>query len=145
MLVPFYIVGDLFGGDLAVISGEGDDLVAGGFNGAGFMAVDVAGNGGQYALPGTQDRCDYSGIGLGAAYQKMYIGVRRMTRRLDLLPGRSTDLILAVANGLHHVGFHQALHNRTMRAFQIITVKVDHRNTPFFKSFSDTILSHSFC
>ena len=135
VLVPFYIVGDLLGRDLAVISGEGDDLVAGGFNGAGFMAVDVAGDGRQHALPGTQDGCDHSGIGLGAAYQKMYIGVRRMTCRLDLLPGRSTDLILAVANGLHHVGFHQALHNRAMCAFQIITVKIDHGDTPFLQKF----------
>ena len=42
IFVPFHIVRDLFCRDFAIIGGEGDDLVSRGFNGAGFVAIDVA-------------------------------------------------------------------------------------------------------
>ena len=49
--MPVDIVLDLAGGNLAVVRGQGDDLVAGGLDGAGLVAVDVSARGGENALP----------------------------------------------------------------------------------------------
>ena len=143
--MPLYIVRDLLGGDLSVVGRQGNDLVAGGFDRAGLVAVDVTADGGQYALPGPQDRGDDRGVGLGAAYQKMHVGVRGLTRGLDLLTGRRADLVLAVADGLHHIGLGQPRHDRAVCALKIITVEIDHDGCSFFKSFPDSILSYLCC
>ena len=41
VFMPLYIVRDLLGGDLSVVGRQGNDLVAGGLDRAGFVAVDV--------------------------------------------------------------------------------------------------------
>ena len=52
---------------LSVRGVGGADLVAGGFDGAGLVAVDVAGVGGDHRLIGGQQRRDDRQVGLGAA------------------------------------------------------------------------------
>ena len=136
IFVPFHIVRDLFCRDFAIIGGEGDDLVSRGFNGAGFVAIDVAADSGQHTLPWTEDRGNHRGIGLGTAHKKMHIGIRRMACGLDFFPCCRADFVLTVSDGLHHIGIIQPFHNGTVCAFQIIAVKINHGlDTPFLKVF----------
>ena len=130
--VPVHIVRHLLGRDLAVVGGQGDDLVAGGLDGAGLVAVDVAADGGQNALPGAEDGGNDRGVGLGAAHQEVDIGLRRLAGGPDLLPGGVAVLVLAVAHGLHHIRFVQLCHQGGVGTLQIIAVEIDHRSqAPF--------------
>ena len=132
VFVPLHIVPHLLCGDLAVGGGQGDDLVACGLDGPGLMAVDVAADGGQHALPWPQDGGDDGGVGLGAAHQEVDVGLRGAAGGFDLLPRGLAVLVLAVAHGLDHVGLGQPDHDRGMRALQIITVEIDHCTSPLW-------------
>jgi hypothetical protein len=123
------IVLDLAGGNLAVVRGQGDDLVAGGLDGAGLVAVDVSARGGENALPRAQDRGDHGCVRLCAAGEKVNIRIRRIAGRADPGAGRRTVFVLAIADGLHHVRLGQTLHNLGMGALEIIAVEVDHGKT----------------
>ena len=125
-VVPVVVVLHLAGGDLAVIRGQSQHLVAGGLDGAALVAVDMAADGGENALIGAQDGGDHRGVGQGAAHQKMHVGLRRLAGGLDLFPRGGAVFILAVAHGLLHVGAHQALHDGGVRPLQIVAVKIDH-------------------
>ena len=117
---------DGLGGELAVFTGDGQHLVAGALDGVDLVAVDVPGAHGQHALMGTQDGIDDGGVGLGAAHQEVYGGVRRGAGLADLFGGGGAVGVFAVAKGLVHVGLRQPLQNGGMGAFQIVAVKTDH-------------------
>ena len=138
VFVPFHIVSHLLGCDLAVVGGQGDDLVAGGLNGAGLVAVDVAADGGQHTLPGAENGGDDSGVGLGAAHQEVDIRLGGLTGQLYLLAGGFAVLILAVAHGLYHIRLHEPGHDSGVRALQVITVEIDHHTAPFLMWWNET-------
>ena len=125
-VVPVIVILHLLGGNLAVVRGQGQHLVAGGLNGAGFVTVDMAAGSGENALVGPENGGDHRGIGQCAAYQEMHIGLRGPAGRLDLFPGGGAVFILAIAHGLLHIGLQQALHNGGMCALQIVAVEIDH-------------------
>ena len=125
-VMPIVIVLHLLGGDLAVVGGQGQHLVAGGLDGAGLVAVDVAAGGGEDALIGPQNGGDHRGVGQRTAHQEVNVGVRGLAGCLDLFPCGGAVLILAVAHGLDHVGLVELCHQGGVCALQIIAVEVDH-------------------
>ena len=129
--VPLHIVLHLLRSDLAVGGGQGDDLMARGLDGTGLMAVDVTADGGNHALPGPQDGGDDGGVGLGAAHQKMHVGLRGLAGGLDLLTRRLTVLVLAVAHSLDHICLVELLHHIGMGTLQIVAVEIDHGSFSF--------------
>ena len=136
VLLPLHIVLYLFGGELAIRGGEGDDLVTGRLDGAGLMAVDVTGHSTYHALPRTQKRGDHGGVGLRAANEEVDVGLGRVAGSAHLSTGTVADLVAAVTHGLHHVGLHHALHNGAVGTLQIVAVKIDH--TVLLPNLNDT-------
>ena len=89
-----------FGCQLAVRCVSGADLMTGGFDGAGFVNVDVTGVGGNDRLIGAQQRVDDYQISLRAAYQKMDIGVRCIAHAADGVTGGFAKRVHTIADGL---------------------------------------------
>ena len=121
---------DALGGQFAVFTGDGQHLVAGALDGVDLVAVDVAGGDGQNTLVGTQNGINDGGIGLGAAHQKVHGGVGGAADLADLFGGGGAVGILTVADGLVHIGVQQLLQDGGMGAFQIVTVKTNHKIKP---------------
>ena len=92
------------GSQLAVGRIDVADLVARGLDGAGLMGVDVAGVGGDDRLVGLQKRVDDHQIGLGAAHQKVDVGVRGLAQAADQIGGGLAAGVHAVAAGLLRIG-----------------------------------------
>ena len=72
---------DVSRANLAVDGGGVEDLVAAALDDAGLVHVDMAGVGGDDALPEQEDRVDDGGVRLGAADQEAHVRVRVKTRR----------------------------------------------------------------
>ena len=119
------------GSHLAVRGGLHADLVAGGFDGAGLVAVDVAGVGGDHRLIGGQQRRDDRQVGLGAADQEVNVCLGSGADRPDQVTGLLTDGVHAVAAGLDQIGVRQSLKNLGMRAFAVIVAEAVHEKTSF--------------
>ena len=140
--MPLHIVLHLPGGDLAVGGGQSDDLVAGGLDGSCLMAVDVSADGGQDALPRTQNGGDDRGVGLGAAHQEVDIRLRCLAHGLYPLPCRLAVFVLAVAHSLDHIRLVELLHHIGMGTLQIVAVEIDHGSFSFiFYLYTFSIIS----
>ena len=116
---------------LSVRGVGGADLVAGGLDGAGLMAVDMAGVGGDHCLVGGQQRGDDRHVRLGAAHQKMNGGVGGSAEGANQCPGFVADGINAVAAGLGEIGVHQRLQDPGMCALAVIVAEAVHEKNLF--------------
>ena len=119
-------LGDLVGGQLAVLAGDSEHLVTCGLYRSGLMDVDVAGLRGNYALMRAQRCADHGEIGLRAAHQEVDAGLRRPAGLPDEFPGLAAELILPIAHGLCQIGGAELFQNPGMRSLGVIAVKVDH-------------------
>ena len=117
---------DLGGGDLAVMAGQGQALVAGGLHGAGLVHVDVAAVGTQHPLPGLEGRVNHRKVGLGGAHQKLHFRFRRAAQGADAVPGLVAVGILSVAGGLFQIGAAQSVQYRSRCALAVVTFKTNH-------------------
>ena len=114
------------GGELAVFPGDGQHLMAGALDGAGFVAVDVAGVYGKNALPGPQQGIDHGGIGLRSANHEMHARAGQAAGGADFIGRGGAVGVGAIAQRLVQIGLLQPLQNGGMSPLQIIAVKTDH-------------------
>ena len=129
----------LVSGELAFRpAGLGQHLVAGGLNGAGFVAVDMARHRGDDALMGAQGGADHSEVGLGAAYQEVDVHIIPAAFPADQGPGLFAVLVLAVANGLFQVCFLHFFQDMWVCPFRIVAVEIEHG----YSSLSFVLLSN---
>ena len=118
---------DVGGVDLAVHGRGVEDLVAAALDDAGLVHVDVAGVGGDDALPGQEDRVDDGGVRLGAADQEVHVGVGGLAGLADQVAGTLAVLVGAVSAGLLHVRGDESLKHPGVRTLLVIAGKVRQR------------------
>ena len=124
------------GVDFALMLGKGEHLVAGRFNGAGFVDVDVAGGGADHALVGGQHGADDHGVGLGAAGDEVDVRLGGLTGGTDFFLGGSGPAVGTVAGLLGQIGVQQGLQYLGMSAFAVIISKTVHKNFLLSKKLS---------
>lgn len=90
--------------NFAMFAGDGEDLVAYGFNGTGLMDVDMASIRSDHPLVGLQQAGGDDLIGLSPSGHEINLGLGTATGLSDLLCGGKAVLILAVAGKVLHVG-----------------------------------------
>ena len=118
---------DIGRADLAVDGGGVEDFVAAALDDAGLVHVDVAGVGGDDALPGQEDRVDDGGVRLGAADQEVHVGVGGLAGLADQVAGTLAVLVGAVSAGLLHVRGDESLEHPGVRTLLVIAGKVRQR------------------
>ena len=91
-----HILVNLIGGNLAVVHGQGHDLVPGEFDGTGLVYVDMTGGGTYDAFKAFKHRINNKGIGLGAPGQEADFSVRSIAKSTDLCLCPLGDFIRAV-------------------------------------------------
>ena len=95
-------------------------------DGTSLMDADVAALGGNSGLIGTQESGKSSRVDLGAAYQKMNIGLRRGTERTDGVRRLGAESVAAIAGAAHIIYLSQSLPYRRVGSGTVIVTKVDH-------------------
>ena len=135
---PRKVPADLRGGELALLLREREHLVAAGLDRPGFMAVDMAGDGGQHPFVPGEQRVDDDGVGLGAAHEEMHRRARAAAGRADLFPRRLAPGVGPVAGRLLQICLQKLGKQRRVRALQVIALKMQHKN-PSFRSYSSII------
>ena len=88
---------------LAVLMRNGQHLVSGGLDGAGFMRIHMPAGGRHNALIRTEQRINDDHVGLCAAGQKIHLSVLAVRRFFDLFCRRSGKFIVAVAGNRLHI------------------------------------------
>ena len=88
---------------LAVLMRNGQHLVSGGLDGAGFMRIHMPAGGRHNALIRTEQRINDDHVGLCAARQKIHLSVRTVRRCFNLFCRRSGKFIVAVAGNRLHI------------------------------------------
>ena len=116
------------GSQLAIRRISGADFVAGSFDGAGFVNVDMAGMRCDHSLIRLQQRLDNQHIGLGAAYKKMDVGMGGVADMANGVAGFFTERIQTITDGLSQVRIKQCLKNLWMRAFAVIVSETVHEH-----------------
>ena len=99
----------IVGAHLALVGGQGDDLVAGVLDGTSFVCGHMAGGGGHHALPALQHGRNDDGVGLGAAGDEEHVRLRAGAGGADLLLRAGAVGVGAVAGHLFKVGLGQFL------------------------------------
>ena len=121
------------GGQLAVGSGDGADLVAHGLDGAGLMDADVAGLRGDDRLVGPQQGGDDQGVGLGAAHGEVDLRGGGGEPRPDHIGGLLAAAVQAIAVELGRAGVSQGLQDPGMGGLAVIVRKTVHEIRPRFQ------------
>ena len=109
--------------DLAVMGRQGQHLVAGVFDGSGFVHVDVARRSGNHALRAVEQPVDHHLVALCAANQKENIRLRVVDSGADFVLCPQGIFVLTVAHLLDKIRFDQGLQQLRMRAFGIVVFK----------------------
>ena len=117
---------DLGGSDLAILRGQGQDLVTGRLHRAGFVDMDVAGICTDRGLMGPEGGIDDRQIGLGTAHQKMNIRIRRAAGLADQPGGVGAMAVGTVAGCLFHICSNELAENGLVAALAIVTGKINH-------------------
>ena len=120
------VVVHLLGAEAPIRRRQGQDLVAGGLDGAGLMGGDMAHFRRNHSLVGFQNGSDHRGVGLGAPHQKVDLGLGLLAKGQNGFPGLLAIGIGAIAGGLLQVGFLQGCQDAGMAAFGIIALELDH-------------------
>ena len=117
---------------------DGADLVAGGFNCARFMDVDMAGIGGDHALPRAKRGGDDRRVGDRAADHKVHVRLRAGKARTDDAARLGAEIVHAVAAGRDKVIFLKCGEHLRVRTLGIIIAERDHgKARPYFRFYSD--------
>ena len=122
-VIAFPGCADLLSGQLAVIGGQGQHAVTNVLNCACLVCVDVAGNGAVDSLMRTQGSADNGQVCLGAANEKVHVGIRAGEGFFDKLACFVTVGVKTVAVGLLHVGLDKFFEDCRMAAFCIVAVE----------------------
>ena len=122
-IIAFPGCADLLSRQLAVIGGQGQYAVADVLNCTGLVRIDVAGNRAVDSLMRTQGSADNGEVGLGAANEKMHVGIRAGEGFFDKLACFVTVWVKTVAVGLLHICLYKLFKDCRMAAFCIIAVK----------------------
>lgn len=101
-------------------------LMAGKFDGSGFMDADMPGGCCNHALIIVQHGRDNHGIGLCAACKKLHVCFGAAAGSAYFFPGTFTVQIRAIPGQRLHICFQKALQNPRMRACHIIIFKRYH-------------------
>ena len=107
---------DLQGGDFAVLPGNCQNLVAGGLDGAGLVAVDMGGIRTDGTLMGPQRSGNHRQVGLGAPHQEMDRQRIVLADGPYFRRGSGAVAIRAVTAGLLQIGLGQSLQDLRMAA-----------------------------
>ena len=126
---------DVAGPNLAVVLGQGEDLVSGGLDCPGLVDVDVGRFGGQHPFVAAQQSVDDGGVGLGAARQEVDLGSGGLALPADELPGMGRVGVAAVTGSLFEVGLDEAAHHFGMRALHVVAVEMEHLSGLFCGQF----------
>ena len=129
----------LGGVQLAVVLGQGNDLVAGVLDGTGLVPGHMAGGSSHHALPPLQHGRDDDGVALGAAGDELHIGLRAGAGGADLLPGAGAVGVGAVAGDLFKVGLGQLLQNGGVCTLAVVVFKIQHGKTLLYIVYKKTI------
>ena len=117
---------------------NGADLVAGGFDRARLMDVDMAGIGGDHALPRAQRSGNDRRVGDCAADHKVHVRLRAGKARTDDAARLGAEIVHAVAAGRDKVIFLKCGEHLRVRALGIIVAERDHgKARPYFRFCSD--------
>ena len=111
--------------DLPLGIGQGQDLVARGFDGPGLVDVDMAGSGRQHPLIGPEGRGDDGLVGLGPAHQELDVGVLPADGRPDQGPGPVAVGVLPVTGILLQVGGSEVSHDLGAGPLVVIAGEAD--------------------
>ena len=114
---------DVSRANLAIDSGGVEDLVAAALDDVGLVHVDMAGVGGDDALPGQEDRVDDGGVRLGAADQEVHVRVGDGAGASDQVAGALAVLVGAISAGLFHVGGDKGVEHPGVRTLLVIAGK----------------------
>ena len=104
-----HIVAQVVRIELAVLMRNGQHLVAGGLDGAGFMRIHMPAGGRYNALIRTEQRINDDHVGLCAAGQEIHLSVRAVRRCFNLFCRRGGKFIVAVAGNRLHIRLCQIL------------------------------------
>ena len=113
---------------LALVAGDGEHLVAAKLDGTRLVAGDMAGLGGNNALVGRKQHVNHRRVGLCAAHQEKYIGIRSLAGLTDKLLGTLGVCIGTVAGLRLHIGVDERLQHCRMCAVGIVIVEREHDN-----------------
>ena len=122
------VVFEIIGVHLALVTGDGEHLVAAKLDGACLMASNVAGLGGNDALVRSEQHIDHRRVGLRAAHQQEHIRVRRLAGLADKLLGTLGVRVGTVAGLRLHIGIDERLQHRRVCAVGIVVVEREHGN-----------------
>ena len=117
---------------------DGADLVAGGLDRARLMDVDMAGIGGDHALPRAKRGGNDRRVGDRAADHKVHVRLRAGKARTDDAARLGAEIVHAVAAGRDKVIFLKCGEHLRVRALGIIVAERDHgKARPYFRFCSD--------
>lgn len=114
------------GSELAVRSGHGDHLVAGGLDRAGLVHVDVAGVGSDHGLPRAQERSRGEQVRLRAADEKVHVGIRTGKAGADGVGRAAAVIVEPVARGGVEIRVAQGAQNVRVCALGIVILEAEH-------------------
>ena len=134
-----HIVAQVVRVELAVLMRNGQHLVSGGLNRAGFVGVYVAAARRHDALIRAQECVDDDHIGLRAAGEEVNLSLRAGTRLFDFFCRRGGKFIVPVAGNRFHIGFHQMFQNFGVCAVTVIVFKKQH---DFFSLYTSRFMTY---
>ena len=118
------------GAHLALVGGQGNDLVAGILNGTGFVCSHMAGSSSHHALPALQHGRNDDGVGLGAAGDEGHVCIRAAAGSADLCFGAGAVGVGAIAGHLFKVGLGQLLQDGRVCTLTVVVLEIQHIVTP---------------
>ena len=123
-------VAHIGGTHLALVGGQGNDLVAGILNGTGFVCSHMAGGSSHHALPALQHGRNDDGVGLGAAGDEGHVCIRAAAGSADLCFGAGAVGVGAIAGHLFKVGLGQLLQDGRVCTLTVVVLEIQHIVTP---------------
>jgi hypothetical protein len=113
---------DLLGLQLALVLRKHKHLMSCRFDGAGLVNVDMSALSSDDTFVTGEKGIDDGRIGLGAAYEEIYVSIRAAAGETDFVLRCSGERVVTISRGRDLVGLYKFLKDLRMGAFHIIAV-----------------------